>query len=558
MDSVKRTLIVAMVFGVMYPSLSQARGSDAAAAAKANNDFAVRMYSKLAEEGGNLFFSPGSIHTALSMTFAGARGRTERQMYDVLGFGVAAGKNRWPQSRVHKACAGLLKALEPPKDAGYQLSVANALWGQKGYPWLEDFLKATRDNYGAGLREVDFVGATEAARRTINTWVEDRTKDRIKELIAKGILTGLTRLVLTNAIYFKGDWAAQFDKKATRDADFTTVGSKKVKVSMMHRKGRYGYTIDRKTGLQAVAIPYKGDELSMVVLLPKAPEDLAAMTATLTAKRLDAWIGALRTREIHLYLPRFKLTKALRLKKVLSKMGMTDAFGSQADLSGMNGKKDLYVAAVIHKAFVDVNEEGTEAAAATAVVVKLKSARRTPVFRADRPFGFLIRHNPTGTILFMGTVAEPPAATSTAAGVDREDAKSVAKAFWRALASADAAGMKQLYAPQVTVMRGSELLKGKYGLAADRRNDTTIARDNLLGAYGKLFGGSAKARWTDAFKRIGKDQVTISAAGISALACVKSGDVIMTVRTGDDNPLVYILRNVSGKGWSVVAERTDY
>jgi len=552
MHRIKNTLLVAAACIAIATCSLQAKTKAASGPQKeiagASNDFAVRICRQLAGESGNLFFSPSSIHTALSMTLTGAKARTEQQMQKVLGFSAAA---------PHKGYRQLLKALAPGKDAGYELRVANALWGQKDYPWLKDFLAATKDNYGAGLREVDYA-ATKTARKTINDWVEDQTNKKIKDLIPAGVLNSLTRLVLTNAIYFKGVWTTQFDKKATRSADFTTLGGKKIKVPLMHSKGRYGYLADRKTGLQIASIPYKGDELSMIVLLPKSPEDLAALTATLRADRLAGWIAAMRKQEIDLYLPRFKMTSSFALKDVLVKMGIVDAFSlTTADFSGMNGKKDLYISAVIHKAFVDVNEEGTEAAAATAVVMT-GGMRITPIFRTDRPFLFLIRHNPTGAILFMGRVTEPDG--DRPSGV--QDAGAAARKFWQAVAAADAAAMKKLYAPQVTVKRGSELLKAKYGLGADRGSDAVVASDKLVAAYGAIFGNAdAKAKWISIFKKFTGDKITIAPADKdnSPFTGANRGDTIMTVNTGDDdNALIFVLRNVGGKGWLVVAERTDY
>ena len=554
MHRIKNVLIVAAVCGAMAICPLQAEAgapvSPQKEIVKAGNDFAVRIFRQLTDEKGNLFFSPSSIHTALSMTLAGAKARTEQQMQKVLSFSTAA---------PHKGYAKLLKALAPGKRAGYELRVANALWGQKDYPWLKDFLAATKDNYGAGLREVDYA-ATEAARKTINDWVEGRTDKKIKDLIPTGVLDSLTRLVLTNAIYFKGVWTTQFDKKATRSADFTTLGGKKIKSPLMHRRGRYGYMSDRKTGLQIASIPYKGGELSMVVLLPKSPEDLAALTATLRADHLAGWIAAMRKQEIDLFLPRFRMTSSFRLKDVLVKMGIVDAFSrTAADFSGMNGRKDLYISAVIHKAFVDVNEEGTEAAAATAVVVPTENIHITPVFRADRPFLFLIRHNPTGAILFMGRVTEPGG--DQPAGV--QDAGAAAKKFWRAVASADAAGMKKLYAPQVTVKKGSEFLKARYGMGVDRGSDAVVTSDRLVAAYRTIFDDNpnVKTKWISIFKKFTAEKITIAPADKdnSPFTSVKRGDTIMTVNTGDDdNTLIFVLRNVGGKGWLVVAERTDY
>jgi serpin B len=317
----------------------------------------------------------------------------------------------WPQPRLHKAYAKLLRQLEPGEEAGYQLHIANALWAQKGYRFLDEFLTLNQESYGAGVRRVDFKGATEAARRTINAWVEKQTRDKIKELLKRGILTSLTRLVLTNAIYFKGDWASQFDKKHTRDMPFRLSQGQSVRVPMMYQAHKFGYM--EAPDFQMLEMPYKGDDLSMVVLLPRKVGGLEAMCGKLKADELGARLSRIgrRRQKVRTWLPRFKLTSQFSLNQMLSSMGMVDAFTpGKADLSGMDGRKELYIQAVVHKAFVDVNEEGTEAAAATAVVVGLRSARpRILVFRADHPFLFLIRHNKTGTILFLGRVTNPKA-----------------------------------------------------------------------------------------------------------------------------------------------------
>jgi len=253
---------------------------------------------------------------------------------------------------------------------------------------------------------VDFVGATEKSRQAINLWVEDQTNKKIKDLIPQGVLTALTRLVLTNAIYFKGDWASQFKESATKDASFKLGGGKTVQAPLMYQKGKFGYKEDRD--VQVLSMPYKGDDLSMVVVLPKKVDGLADVTANLTAAKIDAWTTRLYKRDVYVHLPKFKVESQFGLNDVLAKMGMPDAFdSSKANLSGMNGARNLYISAVIHKAYVDVNEEGTEAAAATAVVVALRSAPRRTTFRADHPFLFLIRHNKTGAILFMGRLANP-------------------------------------------------------------------------------------------------------------------------------------------------------
>ena len=400
----------------------KARGIDWPKIARSSNGFAWALYAKLAEKEGNLFFSPSSIHTALAMTYAGARGNTLIEMAETLRFprevkasGVGGHPGPavtipvdlpWSLQRVHKAYAGLLKELKPGKKAGYQLHVANALWGQKGYPWLKPFLATTRENYGAGLREVDFVKQTEAARQTINKWVEKQTEDKIKDLLAKDIVGRDTLLVLTNAIYFKGDWASKFKEKNTKDAPFKLSAGKSVKAPMMNQTGKFGYA--QTKDLQVLRMPYAGEELSMVIFLPKKLDGLADVEKSLGKTGPGALLKRLRDRKVVVSVPKFKMTSKFRLDKTLSAMGMKDAFTGKADFSGMNGRKDLFISAVVHKAFVDVNEEGTEAAAATGVVIERTSvAPPPPVFRADHPFLFLIRHEKTGVILFIGRVMNP-------------------------------------------------------------------------------------------------------------------------------------------------------
>lgn len=368
-----------------------------------NNQFATDLYSVLGkEEGGNLLMSPYSISTALAMTYAGARGETEAEMAEVLQFAL-------PQDQLHPAFGELISHFnEGEGKRPYQLSVANRLWGQKGYHFQPEFLKTTKDNYGAELAQVDFINQTDQARQAINKWVEEQTQDKIKDLIPSGVLDSLTRLVLTNAIYFKGDWKYQFDKKRTTDSPFMVTPEKKETVSMMYQKNRFKYAAYPE--LQVLEMPYSGDELSMVVLLPKKVDGLAELEKSLTDNNLGKWTNRLSPTKVSVFLPRFKMTCQFGLSDVLASMGMPKAFGSAADFSGMNGKKDLYISAVIHKAFIDVNEEGTEAAAATAVVMTRKSMPRpTPVFRADHPFVFLLKDNKTGSILFMGRVANPKA-----------------------------------------------------------------------------------------------------------------------------------------------------
>lgn len=365
-----------------------------------DTEFAFDLYGKLKATQGNLFFSPYSISTALAMTYAGARGTTALQMAQALHFSL-------DQEQLHPAFASLKANLDAVEAKGeIRLRIANALWPQTGYPLLEEFLDLAREYYGALITPLDY-GDAEAARATINTWIEDKTEGKIKNLIPPGVLDALTRLVLSNAIYFKGNWARQFNQQLTRDAPFWPTPDVQVTVPMMTQQQRFRYA--ESDGLQILELPYAGDDLSMIVLLPGKIDGLAQLEAALTVDNLEKWTGHLWNREVRVFLPRLKMTSQFRLKDALASMGMRDAFSlEKADFSGMDGIGWLYISAALHKAFIEVNEEGTEAAAATAVVIGLRAqVEPPPTFRADHPFMFLIRENSTGSILFMGRVADP-------------------------------------------------------------------------------------------------------------------------------------------------------
>jgi len=376
--------------------------SDRAAVVEGNNAFAIDLYNQLRTQSGNLFFSPDSISTAMAMTYAGARSDTATEMAKTLHFTL-------PPQRFHPAMGSLLGDLNAPHD-GYKLRMANVLWAQQGYTFLDDYLKLTKSDYGAGFKQVDFKDAPETARLTINQWVEQQTDDKIKDLLQPGVLSSRTKLVLTNAIYFKGDWQTQFDKAQTRDDNFHLSATQNENAPMMHREGGFNY-FDGGT-FQILEIPYKSAELSMIVLLPNEVGGMFALEQSLTAPNTRQWLGQLRpVPKVILTLPKFKMTRQFELQDTLGSMGMTLAFDAHADFSGMTGNRDFFISAVIHKAYIDVNEEGTEAAAATAVVMRSMMARMQqpapPVFRADHPFIFLIRDNRSGGILFMGRVADP-------------------------------------------------------------------------------------------------------------------------------------------------------
>jgi len=383
-----------------------------------NNKFSLALYAKLREREGNLFFSPYSISTALAMTYAGARGQTEAQMAEVLHFPIIISPGKELSSTIvpdrqqfASAFGKIVKDLNARgKKGSYELTVANALWGQKGYGFLEEFLQLLKTNYDGQLNEVDFVTATEAARNTINSWVEKKTNNKIKNLIGPGVLDAMTRLVLTNAIYFKGNWQSQFKEDRTRPAPFTLLNGDKVEVPMMNQTAEFGYM--ETEDLQGLELPYVDKELSMIILLPKKIDGLSEFERTFTLENISQWLGKLGKREVIVSIPKFKMTSQFSLASVLKSMGMTDAFSPEkADFSGMNGKTDLFISAVIHKAYVDVNEEGTEAAAATGVTMRLTSVgpSQIPVFQADHPFLFLIRDNKTRSILFIGRVTNPKA-----------------------------------------------------------------------------------------------------------------------------------------------------
>lgn len=398
---------------------------DTQAVVEGNTQFALELYAKLRGNEGNLFFSPYSISTALAMTYSGARGATAGQMAQVLRFPTEhnkgldsdnQGKRLYrveerllSDERLAAAFGRLQKGLKAdPKREGYELSVANALWGQRGYQFKEQFLDFVQDNYDGRLSQLDFAGAAESARGTINAWVAEKTKKKIKELIKPGVLNSMTRLVLTNAIYFKGAWDTPFKEAATRPAAFTLSGGKKVDVPMMNQSAKFKYA--ESESLQTLELPYAGDELSMVILLPKKTDGLSNFEKELTAKSLSDLLGGLQERKVIVSVPKFKMTSEFSMAAVLKSMGMTDAFAPrEADFSGMNGRKDLFISAVVHKAYVEVNEEGTEAAAATGVAMSVTSMPidRPPIFRADHPFLFLIRDNRIGSILFIGRAANP-------------------------------------------------------------------------------------------------------------------------------------------------------
>lgn len=453
------------------PLLAQPAG-DVANVVQGNNRFAFDLYHRLrtsevvAENEGNLIFSPYSISTAVGMVYAGARGQTAQDIANVFHFGL-------PQDRLHPAYGSLIRDLNGPHRSGYHLSVANRLRGQDGFPINQPFLDATRDHYGAELGRLDFVRDTENSRQTINRWVEEQTKDRIKELIPSGALNEQTRMVLTNAIYFNGDWKHSFQKDATHDRAFAVSATEQIRAPTMFQNGRFRYADGGD--FQMLELPYKGDQLSMLIVLPKSggrerePElgngpvtggseldmplvepttfdgtispirgsispaavtpfypipsngfapgpigidALASLEASLTPDVLQGAIDKLSYADVNVWLPKFKLETGVKLKETLTDMGMPTPFSDFADFLAI-ADDPLKISEIRHKAFIELDEEGTEAAGATSIemiqitTVAIREWIPPITFNADHPFHFLIRDNLTGSTLFMGRVARP-------------------------------------------------------------------------------------------------------------------------------------------------------
>lgn len=382
---------------------------DAEQLAAGNAAFAFDLYQVLAEAsaGENLFFSPHSISTALAMTYAGARGKTEQEMAASLHF-------RLPQDRLHAAFNGLDQKLatrgevdlvEDEKGQAPELHIANATWGDREYAFLDEYLETLGRNYGAGMRLLDFRAEPEKARETINGWVEDQTEDRIRDLIPEGAIDPLTRLVLTNAIYFKASWLSPFDKELTRQGPFNLMEGGTSQVEMITVRGadaRYA------TGpsFQAVELAYLGNQISMLVIVPDEGS-FDAVERDLDTAGLSRVLDRLKDASLDLTMPKFEFEWEMSLVEPLKALGMNSAFDGEADFSGMDGTRNLVITDVLHKSFVAVDEDGTEAAAATAVIVGETSAPETVELTIDRPFVFLIRDIPTGAILFVGRVLKP-------------------------------------------------------------------------------------------------------------------------------------------------------
>ena len=376
-----------------------------AAAGQAIDAFGLDLYKALqAEAGGsgNLFLSPFSIETALAMTYAGARGETAAQMASTLHLSG-------DQAAIAQEFGSLLGDLNSAGGSAYTLAVADALWGQQGLDFLTPFLDTMQSDYGGGLNQLDFLHDPEGARATINQWVADHTNDKIENLFPASSIDSLTRLVLANAIYFKGDWATAFDAAATYNAGFTLASGGQEQVSTMHRTDYYRYM--QSDGYQVVEIPYSGGRLAMDVLLPTG-SGARGLSVSHLPSDLNSWLGGLSTQDVGISLPKFTLTTQFDLSAQLKALGMGDAFSDNANFSGMTDVEQLKISQVLHKAYIGVNESGSEATAATGVIMTaITGAYEPPTipidFNADHPFLFMIRDTQTGSVLFMGQEADP-------------------------------------------------------------------------------------------------------------------------------------------------------
>ncbi|XP_010883959.2 leukocyte elastase inhibitor-like [Esox lucius] len=374
----------------------------------ANNEFSLDLFKKITEKNktGNVFYSPLSISSALAMVSLGARGNTVTQMSESLHLHKT-------KDDVHVGFSKLMSELNK-EGTLYELRIANRLYGEQSYQFVKTFLHNTKKHYNAELEAVDFKSNAETVRQNINTWVEKQTAEKIKDVLPKGIVDQITRLALVNAIYFKGNWEKKFSETRTRDANFRLNKNDSKPVKMMYQKAEFPIMMIYEARSLVLEMPYEGNQLSMLIMLPKDIEDdttgLEELEKQLTYENFVQWTRPdyMNTVEVEVGLPKFKLEESLDLKETLGSMGMIDAFdNSRSDFSGMSPNNDLVLSKVVHKAFVEVNEEGTEAAAATAAIMAQNCALKIPPFIADHPFLFFIRHNPTQSILFSGRYSSP-------------------------------------------------------------------------------------------------------------------------------------------------------
>jgi serpin B len=391
--------IIAILVAFLGGMLSQASAQqEMSQTVKGNNRFAFDLFEKIQQEGENVFFSPYSISSALAMTYTGAEGTTQQEMQKIFGFA----KDKQSQA---EAFHMLNKHLDTLNDKTIELNVANSLWCQDNYDFLDEFLNINKKYYQAGIRKVDFRNNHPEAGKQINQWVEEETNNKIKDLIKEGTLSPSVRMVLANAIYFNGKWAYPFDKSQTRPEMFYMNQNNRKRVLFMHRSVSVKYYEDELA--QVVELPYSGKDLSMMIMLPQEVSGIHKLEQKLDTGLYNEYQESMFSKKVDLWLPRFRVETQYNLNQPLKDLGMNSAFSGDADFSGMTGNKELFISDVAHKAFVEVSEEGTEAAAATGAVMSKTSLVKKVEFRADHPFIYLIKDNRTGSILFMGRLFEP-------------------------------------------------------------------------------------------------------------------------------------------------------
>jgi len=366
-----------------------------------NTAFAVKLYQQLSTQPGNVFVSPYSLSSLLTITWAGARGGTASELARSLQLTGGA-------SAVHAGYARLQKELMPDTPVPYQLSIANGIFVRQGLALNPEFQKVAQESYAAQVEPLDFTTQPEPSRKHINRWVANQTHNRIKDLLPPGLIGPNSQLILANAIYFKGAWLKPFDSRSTGPEPFTSLEGERFDAPTM-RQWEVALPYVEHPDLQILALPYKGKALSMLVLLPRKPQGLKALERKLSPRQLMAWTRGLSPREVDVYLPKFKLKYEAQMTPPLQELGIKRAFRCEAaDFSGLAQSKDLCLSAVVHKSFLEVNEEGSEAAAVSmAHLVTTSIKPPTPVFRADHPFLFAIRDDHSGSILFLGRLMDP-------------------------------------------------------------------------------------------------------------------------------------------------------
>ncbi len=406
-------IIIATVFSVIYftnlkpeikitekaPLADEANATAESVISLINslNDFSFDFYRYISSnEDDNIFFSPYSIFVALSMAYEGARDNTSKEMQNVL--------NVLQNDSVTLGTFGKVYNLLNQNQRGYTISTANAFWAHEDYEFLQDYLYMLKNYYIAEANELDFAKNVEAAE-TINNWIEEKTHDKIQDMIDASMLSEMTKLVLTNAIYFKGLWASPFDPDNTFENDFELINENMVNVEMMSQESDFNYT--ETDDLQILELGYAGNDLSMIIILPKE-NNISVAESAINIQNLSNWKNDFYEIEINVQIPKFKFEKKYILNDLLREMGIIDAFiPGIADFSGMDGTRYLFIGTALHQSFVEVNEEGTEAAAATAIIMEATAIPEYKEFIADHPFMFLIQHKETGAILFMGKVLDP-------------------------------------------------------------------------------------------------------------------------------------------------------